>query len=312
MKEIEYDGPALKEPSAWEKRYAQNRALKAPLLRAPDVGGSVPQKSLPPRRSMYADMAQHEVSEQSRPAYEAHEEHEETHLGKIIFILLLVLAFGLGIGAYALIGTKMTILGGMDNEATTTPLVTSEDTDILLSDSPRVQILTDLAIVFGKTTLLEGGTRKVQFLVKGEGGVVRPATVKEFFQAINKFPGSDALVRSLDTPLLYEIGSDGTLVGKITLVSRSYANTFAEMLDWESALAQDLLPVLHPEFTQNKLKEIEGRVFRDERIGDIDARILRDALGNVLIVYGFVDHKTLVITGGKRMFAPVIPVSATE
>jgi hypothetical protein len=311
MKEIEYDGPTIKEPSAWEKRYAQNKASQARPLRASD-GGFVPQKSLSPRRSMYADIAERGVPEQPRPVYESHEEHEETHLGKIIFILLLVLTFGLGVGAYALIGTKITILGGMDNEATTTPLVTNEDTDILLSDSPRAQILTDLAIVFGKTTLLEGGTRKVQFLVNGEGGVARPATVKEFFQAINKFPGSDALVRSLDTPLLYEIGSDGTLVGKITLVSRSYANTFAEMLDWESALAQDLLPVLHPEFTQNKLKEIEGRAFRDERIGDIDARILRDALGNILIVYGFVDQKTLVITGGKGMFAPVIPVSPAE
>jgi hypothetical protein len=227
-------------------------------------------------------------------------------LGKIIFILLLVLTFGLGIGAYALIGTKIAILGGMDNEATTTPLVTSEDTDILLSDSPRVQTLADIAIVFGKTTLLEGDTRKVQFLVKGEGGVPRPATVKEFFQAINKFPGSDALVRSLDTPLLYEIGSDGRLVGKITVLSRSYANTLAHMLDWESVIAQDLLPVLHPELTQNNLKETEGRVFRDERIGDIDVRVLSDPFGKPLIVYGFIGSKTLVIAGGRGMF-PYVP-----
>jgi hypothetical protein len=245
----------------------------------------------------------------------AYEEHEELHLGRIILALFVVLAFGLGVGAYALVGTKVTssILESTNDTAMAmSPKITNEDIDILLSDSSRAQVLVDVSITFGKTYLPEGGVRKVQFLVKGEEGVMRPATVKEFFQAINKFPGYDALVRSLDTPLLYEIGSDGTLVGKITLVSRSYANTFAEMLDWESALAQDILPVLHPEFTQNKLKEIEGRLFRDERIGDIDARILRDALGNVLVVYGFVDNKTLVIAGGKGMFASVIPVAPPE
>jgi hypothetical protein len=248
---------------------------------------------------MYADITQHPAPVQSPPHYE---EHEEMHLGKIIIILLLVLTFGLGIGAYALIGSKRAILGSENIIATTTPPeLTTDDADILLTDSPRAQILTDVSLLFAKTTLPEGGMRKVRFLVKVEGGSSRPATVKEFFQAVNKFPGGDALLRSLDTPLLYEIGSDISLVGKITLISRSYANTFAQMLDWETSIAQDLLPVLHPELTQNNIKETEGRTFRDERIGDIDARVLRDPLGNELIVYGFVDRKTLIIAGGRAM-----------
>lgn len=292
MKEIEYDGPGIKGPSAWEKRYAESKANDARLLRTPSTRDFVPQK--PIERS-----------------YSSYDEHKEMHLGKIILVLILVLVLGLSIGAYALIGTRSSMLA--DTAATTThPLVTSEDTDIMLSDSPRAQILADIAIVFGKTVLPEGGVRKIRFLVKDERGGSRPATVKEFFKAVNKFSGSDALVRSLDSSFVYEVGSDAGLVGKLTLLTRSYPNTFAHMLDWESAMSQDLLPILHPELTQNNIKETEGRIFRDERIGDIDARILRDALGNVLIVYGFIDSKTLVITGGIRIFAPAPPVASTK
>ncbi len=310
MKEIDYDGPSLRESSAWEKRYAQNKAAQGPLLRTPSAENGVSQRNpLPPRRSMYEDVLKHKIPERPLPP---HESHEEMPLGKIIFGLLLVLAFGLGVGAYVLIGTKSDILGSAPENVPTVPQVTNEDANIMLSDSPRTQVLADIAILFNKTSLPKGERRAVHFLIKGNGEMSRPATVKEFLQAINKFPGADVFVRSLDTPFTYDIVSDAGLVGNITLLSRSYPNTFAAMLDWETSMPYDLLPVLHPEFTQNKLKEIEGRTFHDERIGTIDVRVLYDALGNVLIAYGFIDPKTLIISGGKGAFASTTLPAVTQ
>ena len=235
--------------------------------------------------------------------------HEEPHLGRIIFILLLVLAFGLGVGAYILIGTKHKTPVGHNGvnglAATATPDIITSTTahaDVMLSDSPRTQILVDISLLFGKTTLQTGETRPVVFLIKDAAGNSRPATSADFLNTMGVHPVSRLLIHSLDTDITYKILPGAAPTGELLFTSRSYPNTFAAMLDWEASMAGDILQILHPELNSNDLKAVSGRTFHDERIDGVDTRMLLDPLGNTLIVYGFPNPKTLIISGDRDAF----------
>jgi hypothetical protein len=89
------------------------------------------------------------------------------------------------------------------------------------------------------------------------------------------------------------------MIGTLTFTSRMYSNTFAGMLEWEPRMAESLIPIVNPSISRKDIKNFSDREFRDEQIGTIDARVLSDPIGNVLLVYGFWNEKTLIITGDR-------------
>jgi hypothetical protein len=244
------------------------------------------------------------------PAPREDTENENHHLGMIIFVLMLVLAFGIGVGAYVLVGVNK-----KPEPITVAPAKAVEEivpnmtqyTDILLSDSPRVQILVDVALAFRNTSLAEGGVHHVTFMVNNGKGGVQAATFGELLQAIQVERIPEALLNSLENTVTYEITSAVPLAGRLILTSRSYAHTFGAFFDWEDGMTHTLTPLLHPILDTSYIKDLEGRKFHDERIGAIDARVLFDAMDNVVLIYGFTDQKTLVIAGSRETFLSDIP-----
>lgn len=296
MKEIEYDTPAYKrEENPLEQNTVRSKgSAKAPTVRTfrADVEELIQEKGTTKTQIIMAEAARREQRGQPRLL----REEDDSHLGRIIFLLTLILAFALGIGAYVLIGTKTTIPFISQKPTVEEKPITTDTISILMTNSPREQILADLSITFGKTSLPQDQTREISFDVQDPRGNIIPATTKEFFAALALRTPPDELLRSLSETLLYGIYSKEKLTGYIQISSRSYPTTFSGMLLWEPTMYQDLTPVLNPWYDRKNIKNLLGRPFKDERIGTIDARVLRDMQGETVIAYTFVDKKILVIT----------------
>ncbi len=225
---------------------------------------------------------------------EALPEEDSTHLGRIIFVLLIVIAFGLGVGSYALFGNPF---HSPLAATSTAPVPTTDDIEVPLFDSPRAQVLADLSIAFGKTYLPKGASRSIIFTTKDSEGSIQPATANQFLLAVTEKNPPASLLFSLASPFTYQVYSSSTLEGVMQFTSRSYANTYASTLEWELEMAQSLIPVLHPFYGKKILGEIRGRNFRDAQYGGINFRGLYDLDGNSVLAYALINRKTLIIAG---------------
>lgn len=307
MKEIAYDGPAFdQEENDWRKKSKERSkgSVKAPTMRTfrADVEEMIEEKAPTKTQVIMAEANRREARGESRVLHE-----EESHLGRIIFILVLVLAFGIGIAMYALIGTKIL------NTTPTTPELplSMKPLEVTLTNSPREQIMADLSIAFAKTSLATGGIREVHFLITDESGS-RNASTSELLRAIAVTPPPDGLLRSLAGEPEYGIHALTSLGGYFYIRSRSYPNTFAGMLEWEANMARDLIPTFNPLYARKSIPDLTGRAFKDERIGGRDSRVLRDVDGKALIAYTFIDKKYLLITSTDLALASLLTIKTAE
>ena len=303
MKEIDYDGPSLLEESEQKNNILQHaKDSKIPVLRTfrADMQELIKTEGVTKTSIALAEAKRREDRGESRFP----KDESDSHLGRIIFILLLIFAFGLGIGIYALVGVKLPF-SFMETATTTAEKVTTEDAIIDLSHSPREQVLADIIIAFGNTSLPPGEKRNVKFMITYPNEGMHAANFSEFFTAVVATPASDALLSSLNPSFTYDIYSGTIMSGVITLHSRSYANTFAGLLDWEPKMAENLIPLLRPSYYRKNIVTLRERLFHDEKIGEFNARVLTDAEGADLLAYAFVDKKTLVLAGSKDVLTLV-------
>lgn len=83
----------------------------------------------------------------------------------------------------------------------------------------------------------------------------------------------------------------------------NFGIVYSGMLEWESTLGSDMslfFPLL--------LKHLESNpsVFTDETYKNKDVRVIRNDLGNIVLLYGFIDKDTLVITANERIFEAIL------
>ena len=194
MKEISYQGPSFFDKGKEKKALRSRGSEIAPTIRTfrADVEELIEEKGTTKTQMVMAETARREARGESRVKNDG-----KPHLGIIIFVLFLVLAFGIGIGAYVLIGTKTKIFTPPSELAPEILPLEQQPIEIQLSGSPREQIMADISIGFGKTKLVVGGVREVRFITKPEGGSVRSANTEEVLKAISQSVPSDSLIRSL-------------------------------------------------------------------------------------------------------------------
>ncbi len=294
MKEIAYEKPeSAKKETVWEKKKkpVQSSLATVRTFRA-DVQELIKEKGTTLTDVAMAEAARRESRGETRFPIE----ETNVHLGRIILILVFVLAFGLGVGGYALFGGN---IGGFFGKVATStaPVPTTDDLKVDISNSPREQVLADISIAFGKTYLPTGEKRAIVFVTNDESGDIRSATKEEFFTAVSNAKLPDQLLLSLDSRFSYQVYSSSTLSGVITLGSRSYPNTFAAMLDWEPEMAGIFIPVLDPFYNRKLILSLRERKFKDEQGWGVGIRTLSDLDGIPVLSYGFIDKRTLVIAG---------------
>ncbi len=293
MKEISYDGPTFDENEQRRKLARSRGSLTAPPLRTlhDDVEKMVGEQHITKTQMVIAETARREERGESRTIQTG-----ESHFGRIIFLLVLMLAFGVGVGIYALIGGKT-----MGVDTTVKKPNRQASAEILISGSPREQIMADISIAFSDTKLATGKTRELVFVTKDSTGTVQDASTIEVLNALSLFSPPDILLNSLNESLSYGIyADDRTPIGYLIISTHSYPETFAGMLEWEKRMSDDLVPSMNPLHRRTALVDVHRKMFTDERIGGVDARVLRDKSGTMLLAYTVIDRNTLIITGGEE------------
>lgn len=315
MKDITYEGPPMEG--------VQNETIKVPVR-------SKGSPLIPTLRTFQADVRE-EVQKTTkldmlmaeRARKEAaglprvSEEVPEHHLGHLILLLFLVLAFGIGVGIYAIIGSSIfhssPLIPGTKGSPAQVEIMESS-ASISIDQSSREQILTNISDLFAKTTLAHGDVKIIKFTTSAASGNTTVAGTTSVL--LGKLGGRDIpenLPHSLDATPTYGIYFAENLVGFFKFRSRSYPETFAGMLRWEPTMGDALILTLNPKTKKSDIALLRERPFKDENIAGVPARTLSDPDGVASIAYAFLpDQKTLIIAGGRETLRALIERSRME
>ena len=112
---------------------------------------------------------------------------------------------------------------------------------------------------------------------------------------------SNTLLRFLDPDFTF--GFHSTIQNSPFLIfkTRSFEDSFPEMLKWEETILEDLQAIFiedNPVFLKDRLSENPYQ-FKDIVIKNKDARAVLDGGGKILFAYSFPDKETIVITTNK-------------
>ena len=150
-------------------------------------------------------------------------------------------------------------------------------------------------------------------LTAEEGGIPKLISAQTFLSMLGA-EATDSLARSFEPLFFFGVhvfnGNQPFLIFK----TLSYENTFAGMLAWESTLQKELSPVFGAALTRADLQPIATSTetilpsasFEDKVLRNKDARVFRGRGGEIVLLYSFVDHATLVITTNEYTFAEII------
>jgi len=229
----------------------------------------------------------------------------EDSLGGVITLLSLTFAFILGVGMYAFIGGAVI----PSPTATSTPKIVPPPIvyergpeNIVITDSPREQIIADVSIALIKKIAPELPTRPMNFLVINKNSEQRHATAREFFVSIATKPLPPSLALALGNTF-DAVLTNSTSTGIAFMFQANDAPAaFAGALEWEKNMGADMIPLFHPIFPRKNIFAISERGFIDERIEAGDVRTLYDNDGRLLITYGWRSDRTLLVASSREAF----------
>lgn len=159
-----------------------------------------------------------------------------------------------------------------------------------------------------------------------EQGLVRtPQPGRTLIYALN-LGAPDILLRNIDQrSTVGVLNSGGETRTFFVMRVDSYERTYAGMLSWESSILRSLED-LYPEYTVEPLTDFSfdtatssasssaaimpetpfTGVFRDEVLENHDIRVVRDALGRSLLLYGYRDKNTLLIARNEAAYLELV------
>ncbi len=113
---------------------------------------------------------------------------------------------------------------------------------------------------------------------------------------------SSALLRSLDDKYMLGVIVYDTKAPFIILTVNDYPSAYAGMLKWEKNMAHDLKEM----FSIEQNASTTDKTFIDEAIRNKDLRVLMGPKSDAVLVYSFIDKKTLVITRNENGFNAIL------
>jgi hypothetical protein len=98
----------------------------------------------------------------------------------------------------------------------------------------------------------------------------------------------------------------------IVFKTEFYEDAFAAMLDWEARMNEDLSPLFGDIVMETYLVGSSTRTrpasltFEDVLVKNKEVRVLYDSTGKELLLYGFPDSETIVITTNQYTFTEIV------
>jgi hypothetical protein len=115
----------------------------------------------------------------------------------------------------------------------------------------------------------------------------------------------NSLNRSFASDYMLGILSFDTNEPFIILSPENYGAVYSGMLKWEPSMYYDLSPIFKG-LTNSKFQVKNNYTFSDYTYKNNDVRILRNDNNEIVLIYGFVDKKTLIITANERVFNSLV------
>lgn len=228
-----------------------------------------------------------------------------------LLLLALLFAFGLGIGGYAVFGTKpgeqprskmAQAIAAAPIEKLTPKEETREPLTIDVTGMTSEKVAGEIARAAGKTYLLDGHEREVRF-ARSEDGKTVMLNAQELLHILAP-RAPDALLRALDPEAVRFMLRQGLRLDVAIIIRvRSYPYAAGEMREWERAIVGDILPPLAPWRSRVSVAESAKRPFTDIRTETIDARAVMDQSDAVAFIYAFPDRGTLLLTTSAEALA---------
>lgn len=229
------------------------------------------------------------------------------------FFSILVVCFGVGALALLTVAYVQT--------ARTTPRAASYDSSLMFAEQTLAFPLGNLTGRDIKAQLAQTRTR-VNLTLGAIARIVptlaetdpatgenreRPAFAREFLSAIAPAAPED-LLRSLGNEFFFGIHSIDENAPLIVLPLASYQNAFAAMIAWEPTMNEDLAP-LFPRVYHETIDAAGAPVlarFEDVIIRNYDVRALKDARGEIQMLYAFPTRNILIIAESSHSFVEAL------
>ncbi len=138
--------------------------------------------------------------------------------------------------------------------------------------------------------------------IEKDDGVVGKSIVNtsELFSSLGSRV-SETFLRFIEPDFMYGYYSSAENYPFIILKTRSFDNSFPEMLNWEKNLIEDLRPIFvenNPAISQSELRT-EDFNFKDIVIKNKDTRAILNNSGEIIFIYSFINKNTIIITTSK-------------
>ena len=135
-------------------------------------------------------------------------------------------------------------------------------------------------------------------------------TSQDFFNTIAK-NAPESLSRVLDSKFFYGVYNSGQISPILIFNSRDYETSYAGMIAWEKNMVRDIQGI----FLKNEDRVVGTSLvtrtgvryaFQDALIQNKDARVIRNSVGQTILLYSIVDSSTIVITTSETTLKEVV------
>lgn len=140
------------------------------------------------------------------------------------------------------------------------------------------------------TTIDEGATHA--FVPVPSGTTTMIASIDEM---LGETKAPNTLKRSLSPQYMLGAYAKGGKSPFIILKNTYFQNAFAGMLDWEKSMKEDLISLIRISSPDETTSLSNQAAFEDSVISNVDARVLKNKAGQVILAYAFSDKDTLII-----------------
>lgn len=141
------------------------------------------------------------------------------------------------------------------------------------------------------------------FFIKTTGGAKTLVPVRDFL-SLSLEHVQPSLLRSFEGDYMLGIHAFNGNIPFLIIRLNSFENAFSGMLKWETFMADDLLPLFGKGEVLKTLTQAEH--FEDYLFINQDTRVLRNKMGDIVLLYAFPDRNTLVITTSQDTFKELI------
>jgi hypothetical protein len=226
------------------------------------------------------------------------EEQKATSVLPLIIAGLFIL-IGTSVIFYDLAGKSFPIL---QREIPMQPfLVSGENTRVVgLSLFTRDELAKEIRGIVRKEKLAQGTHLRMSFRAQKDTNSL-PVPIKTFLLSLEGTV-PDALSRSLSTNYEGGLMSAGETKGYLVFTTTYYENSVVGLLSWEKYMMRDLYPVIDPLRAELLPTPTEG-TWRAQTWNGYDLRVFTTTDGRVALVYGWINKKTLIITGSLQVFS---------